>query len=179
MINAIDLRKGNLVNIDGNICSVVFWNLWKSDRRSRVQLRLKDIRNGRVSEVTAQSDDKYNVVPSEMIDLSHSYKDGDEEVFYTPDGVEYRCSAAAVADVLAWQQDAYKGLLVDGQLFNVELPLFVVATVADTTPPIKGVLNGLKDAKLDNGLTVKVGMVVAVGDRVRINTETMEYKDRV
>jgi elongation factor P len=54
-----------------------------------------------------------------------------------------------------------------------------VAVVAETTPSIKGVLNGLKDAVLDNGITVKVGMVVNVGDKVRVDTETLEYKERV
>jgi hypothetical protein len=32
---------------------------------------------------------------------------------------------------------------------------------------------------LDNGITVKVGMVIKEGDRVRVDTETLEYKDRV
>jgi len=61
----------------------------------------------------------------------------------------------------------------------VEPPQSVVATVVDTTPPIKGVLQGVKDAVLENGIEVKVGMLVNVGDKVRIDTETLEYKERV
>ncbi len=176
---AYELRKGYLVNSQGRICSVVHFNLWKSDRRSKVQLKLKDILTGRISAVIAQPDDKYELLDSEIVDLNHSYKDGNDEVFYTPAGEEYRCGAAAVADVLQWRADVYKGLLVDGKLITVEPPQSVIATVTDTTPPIKGVLNGLKDAVLDNGMTVKVGMVINIGDRVRINTETLEYKERV
>ena len=177
--NAMELRKGTLVDYQGKTCAVIYWNLWKSDRRSRVQMKLKDIVTGRVSEVTAQGDDKYNVLESETIDLTHSYKDGNDEVFYTPSGEEYRCPAAAVEDVIKWNAESYKGLLIDGKLLTVEPPQSVVATVTDTTPPIKGVLNGLKDAVLDNGMTVKVGMVINIGDRVRINPETLEYKERV
>jgi elongation factor P len=179
MAHANELRKGTLVNIQGRICSVTYWNLWKSDRRSRVQMKFKDIQDGRVSETTAQPDDKYDVVDSEVIDLNYSYRDANDEVFYTPAGEEYRCAAAAVEDVLKWKADNYKGLLIDGKLLTVEPPQSVIATVADTTPPIKGVLNGLKDAVLDNGMSVKVGMVINIGDRVRINTETGEYKERV
>jgi elongation factor P len=177
--NAMDLRKGTLVNYQGKTCSVIHWNLWKSDRRSRVQLKMKDIMTGRISEVTAQGDDRYEVYESETIDINYSYRDGNDEVFYTPSGEEYRCPAAAVEDVIKWRADSYRGLLIDGKLVTVEPPQSVVATVTETTPPIKGVLNGLKEAILDNGLTVKVGMVINVGDRVRINTETMEYKERV
>lgn len=177
--SAYDLRKGLLVMNQSRICNVIFWNLWKSDRRSKVQLKLKDILTGRITEVTAQADDKYEVLESEVIDLNHSYKDGNDEVFYTPAGEEWRCSSVSVEDVIVWKADLYKGLVVDGKLVTVEPPQTVVATVVETAPSIKGVLNGLKDAVLDNGLTVKVGMVINPGDKVRVNTETMEYKERV
>jgi elongation factor P len=178
-LSAGDLRKGMLVEVQGKTCSVVHWNIWKSDRRSKIQMRFKDVVTGRTSEVTAQSDDRYVVLESEVIDLEHSYRDGPEEVFYTKSGEEHRCPAAAVEDVLKWQSDLYRGLIVDGHLLTVNLPQSVVATVADTTPPIKGAQSGLKDAVLENGIAVKVGMNVNVGDKVRIDSETMEYKDRV
>lgn len=178
-VNAGDLRKGILVEIDGKPCSVVHWNIWKSDRRSRIQMKFKDVLTGRTSEVTAQPDDRYSVLESEVIDLEHSYRDGPEEVFYTKTGEEYRCPAAPVEDVLRWQSGNYRGLLVDGHLLTVTLPQSVVATVAETEPSIKGAGSGLKDAKLDNGITVKVGLVINVGDRIRVDTETLEYKERV
>lgn len=178
-LSAMELRKGFLVSYQGRINTVIFWNLWKSDRRSKVQLKVKDLLSGRVSEITAQADDKYEVLESETLTLSHSYQDGNDEVFYTPEGEEWRCPVAAVEDVIKWKAESYNGLLVDGKLVTVTPPQSVVATVVETTPPIKGVLNGLKDAVLDNGLTVKVGMVINIGDKVRVDTETMEYKERV
>jgi elongation factor P len=178
-LSAIELRKGFLVSYQSRIATVIHWNAWKSDRRSKIQLKFKDLLTGRVSELTCQADDKFEILESEKISLSHSYQDGNDEVFYTPEGEEYRCPAPAVEDVLKWKAESYQGLLVDGKLVTVAAPASVVATVTDTTPPIKGVLNGLKDATLDNGLVVKVGMVINIGDRVRIDTESMEYKERV
>jgi elongation factor P len=178
-LSAMELRKGTLVDNQGRICAVIFWNLWKSDRRSRVQMKFKDIQTGRISEVTAQGDDKYEVLESETIKLSHSYRDGNDEVFYTGSGEEYRCPAPSCEDVVRWKADEYEGVVIGGQLITVNAPSSVVATVTETTPPIKGVQSGLKDAVLDNGITVKVGMVIKNGDRVRVDTETLEYKDRV
>jgi translation elongation factor P/translation initiation factor 5A len=178
-LNALELRKGMLVAHQGRTCSVIHWNIWKSDRRSRVQMKVKDILTGRVTEITAQADDRYDVLESEHIELSHSYRDGDDEVFYTPSGEEYRCPAPAVEDVLRWKAERYEGLLVDGKLVTVEPPQSVVATVVETTPPIRGVQSGLKDAVLDNGIAVKVGMVISIGDKVRVDTGTLEYKERV
>ena len=178
--NALELRKNTLVSHQGRICTVVHWNIWKSDRRSRVQMRLKDLLTGRIQEITAQGDDKYEVLESENIELEHSYRDGDDEVFYTPAGEEYRCPAAGVEDQLKWKVAHYKGLLIDSRLVAIELPSSVVATVADTSPVMKGSgQSGLKDAVLDNGIKVKVGALVGIGDKVRLDSESFEYKERV
>ena len=174
-----DLRRNMLVDVQGKICSIVYWNIWKSDRRSRIQMKFKEILTGRTSEVTAQPDDKYLVLESEMIDLEHSYRDGPEEVFYTKAGEEWRCPATACEDVVKWKSDLYRGLLVDGALITVNLPQTVVAVVAETEPSVRGVGSGLKDAVLENGIKIKVGMAINPGDRVRIDSETMEYKERV
>lgn len=178
-MNATDLRKGMLVDLQGKTASVTYWNIWKSDRRSKIQLRFKEILTGRTSEATVQPDDRFSVLDSEVMDLEHSYRDGTEEVFYTKTGEEWRCPAPAVEDVVKWKAPTYRGLVVDGQLVTVTLPPSVIAVVADTAPAVKGVPNAMKDAVLDNGITVKVGMVVNIGDKVRIDTETLEYKERV
>ena len=176
--NANELRKGKLVELDGRICSVIFWNLWKSDRRSRVQMKFKDLLSGRISEVTAQPDDRYVLLDSESIDIEHSYRDGPDEVFYTHDGIEWRCPAAAAEDALVWQSQQYKGVVIEGKLITVTAPHSVIATISETAPPIKGVSGGLKDAVLENGIQVKVSVMCSVGDRVRIDSETLEFRER-
>jgi elongation factor P len=177
--NAMDLRKGLLVTHQGRTCTVIFWNILRNDRRTFVQMRLKDLLTGRITELKEHGDSKYEVLDSEIIDLAHSYREGNDEIFYTPAGEEYRCPIPAVADALLWKTDTYKGLLVDGKLVTISLPQTVVATVADTSPSIKGVGSGQKDAVLDNGIKIKVGMLVNNGDRVRVDPETLEYKERV
>ncbi len=178
-VAAIDVRKGMLLAVGDRMCRVVLWNIWKSDRRSRIQMKFKEILTGRTSEVTAQPDDRYVVLEAELVELEHSYQDGPEEVFYTKTGEEWRAPAAGLEDVLRWKSDVYRGQLVDGRLVAVMLPLTVVATVAECEPYMKGQSSGLKDATLDNGIKVRVGTNVNPGDKVEIDSETMEFKDRV
>lgn len=178
--SAMDLRKGLLVKHQGRTCTVIYWNILRNDRRTFVQMKLKDLESGRITELKEHSESKYEVLDSETIELTHSYRDGDDEVFYTPEGVEYRCPHAAVEEQLLWKVDAYKGLLVESHLVTVSMPSSVVARVADTAPPIKGGGgSGLKDALLENGVKVRIGLIVATGDRVRLDPETLEYKERV
>ncbi|MFN0242607.1 MAG: hypothetical protein ACKVWV_06910 [Planctomycetota bacterium] len=177
--SALDLRKGYLVTYQSRMCTVIHWNILRNDRRAFVQMKLKDLLTGRISELKEHGETKYEVLDTETIDLSHSYRDGNDEVFYTPEGEEYRCPTSGCEEAVQWKVDAYKGLLVEGKLVAISLPATVVAAVAETQPVIKGVTQGLKDAVLENGVRCKVGMLVNVGDKIRIDPESLEYKERV
>ena len=178
-VSASDVRKGMLLAVGDRMCRVVSWNIWKSDRRSRIQMKFKEILTGRTSEVTAQPDDRYDVLDAEMIDLEHSYRDGPDEVFYTQTGEEWRLPAAGLEDVLCWVSPIYRGQIVNGKLVAVMLPQTVVATVVKCEPHIKGNFSGLKDATLDNGLNLKVGVMLNPGDRAEFDSETLEFRERV
>ena len=178
-IAACDVRKGMLLAVGDRMCRVVTWNIWKSDRRSRIQMKFKEILTGRTSETTAQPDDRYDVLDAEMIELEHSYRDGAEEVFYTKSGEEWRLPAEGLEDVLRWVSPVYRGQVVDGKLVAVLLPPTVVATIVKCEPHIKGQFSGLKDAMLDNGLQLKVGVMLDVGDKAEFDSETLEFRERV
>lgn len=177
-LHATDLRKGTLVSYQGRACTVVHWNVLRNDRRTFVQLKLKDLATGRLTELKEHTDTRFEVLESEILDLAYSYRDGQDEVFYTPGGEEHRVPAALAADALRWEADVYKGLVVDGRLVGLSPPSSVVLEVSETAPPMKGAGSGLKDAVLSNGVKVRVGFQVAVGDRVRVDPDTLEFKER-
>jgi elongation factor P len=179
LMQALELRRNTLVQYQGRICTVTSWKSLRNDRRQFVQMTLKDLLSGRVSELKEHGDTKYEVLESSQVDLAHSYRDGPDEVFYDPDGVEFRCSIESVKDALLWQADAYRGMLVDGKLITIAPPATVIATVAETAPPLKGANSGQKDALLDNGIKIRVSQLTQTGDRVRLDPETLEFKERV
>ena len=63
----------------------------------------------------------------------------------------------------------------------VELPNAVELLVVETSPSLKGdtVSGSSKPATLETGLSVQVPFFVNVGDRVRVDTRTGEYLERV
>ena len=176
---ALDLRPGDLLRYDNRMCSVIKWNILRNDRRQFVQMRIKDIESGRQQDLKESGDSKFEILDKEERDLSYSYRDGPTEVFFTEDGEEIRCAAVAAEEALAWGVDEYRGFFVNGQLLTVFPPRFAVCKVEETAPPVKGAGTGLKEAKLENGMTVKVGNIITVGDMIRVETETMEFKERV
>ncbi|MBI1383112.1 MAG: hypothetical protein GC161_18745 [Planctomycetaceae bacterium] len=177
-VQALDLRVGALVRHNGQLATVTQWNILRNDRRQFVQLRLKEVNSNRIYDLKEHTDTRFEALDSSTIDLSHSYSDGHEEVFYTEDGVEYRVPKAAAEDALKWPIERYVGLIVDGTLTAIDLPNHVVVTVAQTDPPVKGSGNLMKAAVLENGIEIRVSGLVASGDRVRVDPRTLEFKER-
>ena len=70
-------------------------------------------------------------------------------------------------------------LAVDGRLVAVLLQPTIEAKVVECEPHMKGQSSGMKDAILENGVQVKVATMVSPGDRVLLDSETMEFKERV
>ena len=178
-VSALELRPGMLISYESRMCTVTWWNILRNDRRAFVQMHIKDLQNGRVTEMKEHTDSKWEVLDKEEIDLTHSYRDGQEEVFYREDGDEVRCPIAATEDALKWPAAVYIGFFVNGTLVSVMPPRYSVLAITDTTPPIRGAGTGQKEAVLENGVKVKVNMLCDVGDKLRIATETMEFRERI
>ena len=179
-LNALDLRKGHLVEHEGRVCTVNDWSIMRNDRRQYVYVTLKDLMTGRIQELKLGGDTKFEFLESEKVTLSHSYSDGPEEVFYDEDGAEFRCSAEAAKDALIWGSDSYVGFLVQGKLLSISPPASVIVEVKDTAPPMRGAgSTGLKDALLVNGIKVRVANLVATGEKVRVDPLTLEFRERI
>ena len=178
-VSALELRPGTLVRYEGRMCTVIWWNILRNDRRAFVQMRIKDLENGRMTELKEHTDSKWEVLDKEEKELSYSYRDGAVEVFFTPEGDELRCPAAAAEDALKWPAESYTAMFVDGQLVAVQPPRFAVLKITETAPAMRGGGSGTKEALLENGVKVKVNLLCDVGDQVRIETETLEFRERV
>ncbi|MFN3243600.1 MAG: hypothetical protein ACE37K_18995 [Planctomycetota bacterium] len=176
---ALDLRPGTLIRYEGDMCVVTWWNILRNDRRLFVQMRIKDVQTGRVQELKEHGDTKFEILDKEEREMSYSYRDGETEVFFTPDGDEFRCSVPAAEDALKWPSDVYTAVFVDAELVSVQPPKYSLLEVTETAPPIKGAGSGSKDAVLENGMTIKVNQLCDVGDQVKVDTETGEFKERI
>ena len=68
-----------------------------------------------------------------------------------------------------------------GNVFNVEPPMFVELEVTYTEPGFSGntTTTSGKPATLENGLEISVPLFVNIGDRIRIDTRTGEYMERL
>jgi elongation factor P len=148
------------------------------------RLRLKNLIDGRVLDVTYRSGDKVETVSINGQDMQYLYKEGDHYVFMNTDNFEQRfISEAQMGDKVRFLKE---GMLVSMQMMGetpleINIPTFVELQVVETSASIKTatVTAQLKSAKLETGATVDVPAFVKEGDLIKIDTRTGNYVERV
>jgi elongation factor P len=79
------------------------------------------------------------------------------------------------------ENDECNILFYEGQVVSLELPPNVTLKITYTEPGVRGdtVQNVTKPATLETGLEVKVPNHINLGDKVRVDTRTGEFVERV
>lgn len=185
MIMAGDFRKGVTVEIDGNVWSIAdFQHVKPGKGAAFVRTRLKNVMTGAVLERTFSPTDKYPLAHIETKDMQYLYADG--ELYYFMDTETYEqipLNASEVEDAINFivENDPVKVRFYKGAAFSVEAPNFVELTITHCEPGVRGdtATGTTKPATLETGFQINVPLFVNEGDRVRIDTRSGEYMERV
>jgi elongation factor P len=72
-------------------------------------------------------------------------------------------------------------MFYEGKAMSAELPYFVEIAIVEAEPAVKGdtATSITKSAKIETGTTVQVPLFIKEGDRIRIDTRTGKYLERV
>lgn len=76
--------------------------------------------------------------------------------------------------------EGLKALVSDGQILGIELPATVILEITDCSPSMKAASSSArtKPATLTTGLVVQVPEYLAIGEKIKVNTETREFMSR-
>ncbi len=185
MIEAAQLRKGTVVEIDGELYRVFDFQHQKIGRGgANVKTKLRNLISGSIVDRTFGSDERLQDIRLENRRVQYLYTDGDLYHFMDIETYEQPVlSAAAVAEVQKYLVENMELTMSihDGQAVEIELPTTVDLAVAETAPGYKGdtASGGGKPATLVNGLVLNVPFFIEVGDVVRVDTRTDNYVTRV
>ena len=185
MVTAGDFRKGMTVEIDGQVWMFVdFLHVKPGKGAAFVRTKLKNVMTGNVLERTFNPSDKFPRAMIERKTMEYLYSDGG--LYYFMDMETYEqlpLNESLVEDALPFIKENMQVTIqfYNGAAFSVEAPNFVELEVTETDPNFKGdtATGGNKPAVLETGARIMVPMFVNVGDRVRVDTRTSEYMERV
>ncbi len=185
MLNVTELRNGTYYKDEGNLYLVLSYDHTKMGRGSgNVKVKVRNLRTGSVVEksfITGARVDEANI---EKPKVQYLYRDGETYNFMDSTNYEqFSLTAELLGDNAKFLKENMEVNLIvsEGESLGVELPLSLIYAISETGPGEKGntVSNVYKDATLDNGLIVKVPMFMKVGDKVKVDTRTGDYVERV
>lgn len=185
MVSAGDFRNGLTIELDNGIYQVIeFQHVKPGKGAAFVRTKLRNIKNGGVTEKTFRPTEKCPQAHIERKDMQYLYSDGD--LFHFMDVETYDqigMDAKEVGDSLKFvkENDMVKMCSHNGSVFAIEPPLFAELEITDTEPGVKGdtATGATKPAIVETGATIYVPLFVNQGDKISIDTRTGEYLKRV
>ena len=185
MISAGEFRNGTTFEMDSQVFKIVeFQHVKPGKGAAFVRTKLKNVMTGAVLERTFNPTEKVQEAQIERKDMQYLYSDG--EMYYFMDNEKYEqlpIGKDDLGDTLNYLTDnmMVKVVSYKGKVFGVEPPIFVELEVTYTEPGFKGDTStgATKPATLQTGYVVNVPLFVNIGDKVRIDTRTGEYMERV
>lgn len=175
-----NLRKGAVLKIDGQPHVVLdYWEARTAQRRATLHVKTRDLLKGKVMERTLDDKTDADLMESQVRFLQYMYSDASACHFMdvrTYDQFALPRELIADREAFLIEEAEYRVLFIEDRPVLVELPPTVTLEVVDA-PPSAGTASGNTDkvAVLKGGIEVKVPRFIQRGDRVRINTETLEY----
>ncbi len=184
-INVTELRNGTVFIDDNQLWSVITYEHIKMGRGSgTVKVKAKNLRTGAITERAFITGARVEEGDVEKKKAQFLYQDGDSYNFMDPESYEQFSIPRAVLgdDAKYLKENLDVNLIISGdEALSMELPNSIIYEITETGPEEKGntVSNVYKEATADNGLIVKVPMFVKVGEKVKIDTRTGSYVERV
>ena len=178
-----EFKSGLKVLVDGEPCSILENEVVKPGKGQAFnRVKFRNLRNGRVWERTFKSGESIEAADVMEIDMEYLYADGEFWHFMKTDGSfeQVAADASAISEAKDWlkEQDVYQVILWNEAPISVSPPNFVELEVTETDPGLKGdtAQGGTKPATLSSGAVVKVPLFVNIGDVLRVDTRTSEYR---
>ncbi|GAA4222778.1 elongation factor P [Sagittula sp. NFXS13] len=183
-INGNEIRPGNVLEHDGHLWAAVKVDHVKPGKGGAfAQVEMKNLRNGSKLNERFRSADKVERVRLEQKDMQFLFEaDGRLTFMDTETYNQVELDAEILGDRRPFLQDGMTIVVEfhDEEALNATLPQKVICEIAETEPVVKGqtAANSFKPATLDNGVRVTVPPFVGQGEKIVVNTETMEYSER-
>ena len=184
MYSTPNFRRGLRIEInDEPFIIVEFQHVKPGKGGAFVRTKLKNLLSGNVVDRTFRSGEKVGKPDIEEKEMQYLYTDGD---FHFMDNDTYE-QTALTADLIGNAKDFLQEnsiimvLFYKGRAVNLELPTFVTLEVTEAEPGLKGdtASSVTKPVTVETGARINVPLFINPGDRLKIDTRTGEYMERV
>ncbi len=180
-----DVHVGTVLRYNGELCQIIEWqHRTPGNLRAFYQGKMRNLISGKLMENRFRSGEEVEIARVEYKMMEYLYNDADflicmdkenfeqvsvprelfgDSVKFLAEGMEVKVSFESDTPIIA------------------EPPTFVELSISYCEPGLKGdtATNTLKPATLENGAIVNVPLFVNEGEKIKIDTRTASYVERV
>lgn len=186
MATTSDFKNGLTIEMNNDLLTIVeFQHVKPGKGPAFVRTKLKSLKTGKVLQHTFNAGVKVDVARVERRPYQFLYKDDMGYYFMHTETFE---QVTIPEDVISAPQFLKEGQEVE-ILFHADtetpltcdLPAYVTLQITYTEPGEKGntATNAMKEATLETGAIVKVPLFINEGEKIRVDTRTGDYSERV
>jgi len=185
MISSNDLRRGTVIEMDGDLFMVTWSQHHKPGKgQAVVRSKLKSLSKGSVLERTFRAGEKLQEVTIEKSTAQYLYKEDNKFIFMDVNTFEQvGVPESIIGDDIKFLLENMEVTLdwYNGDVISVTLPNFVQVKITYTEPGLKGdtVSSTTKKAEIETGFTVLVPLFINNDDVIKVDTRTGDYIERV
>ena len=187
MATTADFRNGLCIGFNNDLYSIVqFQHVKPGKGPAFVRTKLKSLTTGKVIDNTFSAGAKINIARIERRQYQYLYNDDMGYNFMnteTFEQISLEENLISTPELLKEGQEVEIIYHADTETpMSCELPPFVVLEVIYSEPGLKGDTSSstaVKSATMETGAKIQVPLFINQGDKIKIDTRTLSYSERV
>lgn len=186
MASTSDIKNGLCIKFNHDIYKIIeFLHVKPGKGPAFVRTKLKSVTNGKVIDNTFSAGHKIDEVRVETHKFQYLYAEGDQFNFMNTESFEQitiNKNALDAPDLMKEGSEVMVQINTETDLpLSVDMPASVVLEVTYAEPGVKGntATNATKSATVETGANINVPLFINEGDKIKIETATGKYMERV
>lgn len=186
MATTADFRNGLCFEYNEDLWTIVeFQHVKPGKGPAFVRTKIKNVKTGKVLTNTFTSGVKINIQRIENRTYQYLYNDGDLYHFMNTETFEQTFinkEMISAPELLKEGDNVQIAFHSETETaVSCDMPTYVVLEITYTEPGDRGntATNTFKDAEVETGATIKVPLFINAGDKIKVDTRTGAYSERV
>jgi elongation factor P len=185
MSKASEIKNGNVIRFNGELLQVEeFLHRTPGNLRAFYQARMRNVKSGKLVEYRFRTDEDVTIARVETNDYQYLYEDGGSLVVMDNTTFDqHNIPKALFGAAVKFLKEGMNVIVA----FESEEPIMgsipgsAELEITYTEPAVKGDTStgAMKNATVETGAEIKVPLFINIGDKVKVDTATGAYVERV
>ena len=185
MAKASEVKNGNILRFNGELVQVEeFLHRTPGNLRAFYQAKMRNVKTGKLVEYRFRVDEEVEICRVETSDYQYLYEDGEALVVMDNNIFDqHNIPKLLFGNAIKFLKEGMNVTIAfeSDEPIVAQLPNSVELEITYTEPAVKGdtSTSAQKYATVETGAEIRVPLFINQGDKVKVDTKTGEYMERV